>query len=255
MDEPVVAVKPEAPAATPRRWRRRLVRVGVVLLVIAVGAGVRFERFLFRNNQGTVAAGRLYRSAQPGRELAQTANRLALKSVLNLRGGDTTDWWYANEVQVAKQHDIAFYDLPLSAGRPPSRRELITLIDVLERAPYPMLVHCKSGADRTGLAAAVYRLVILGEPPEQAKQAFSYDYAHIPLLGPERLHEPIDAYARWLAWRRRPHSPETFRIWAVTQYRAGPEAEAADAGNPFEPLQPGPRAEVAAATRSRPLRK
>ena len=57
---------------------------------------------------------------------------------------------------------MIYYDLPLSATRRPTRRELLQLIDLLETCSYPLLIHCKSGADRTGLASALYRLVRRG---------------------------------------------------------------------------------------------
>ena len=70
------------------------------------------------------------------------------------------------------QDGLSLYDLPLSATRRPARLELLRLIDVLERCPYPLLIHCKSGADRTGLASALYLMLQRGETPERAGAAF-----------------------------------------------------------------------------------
>jgi hypothetical protein len=88
------------------------------------------------------------------------------------------------------------------------------------------------------LATVVYNLYVLGLPPERAKDGFSIFFGHIPLLGTQRLHEPIDEYAAWLKTKGLPHTPERFRRWVLEDY------EAADP--PVEPrrLAPGPRHEI-----------
>lgn len=244
--------------ADPDRYRSRKRRRWIALAVtvaIAVAAAVRFERFLFRGNFGVVAAGQVYRSGQPGHDLERTLKQHRIASVLNLRGGSRTDWWYANEDAVTRRLGVAFYDLPLEAEREPTRDELLALLDLFEHCRYPLLIHCKSGSDRTGLASALYRLSILGEPPGQARTAFSLDYAHFPLFGPEQLHTPFEAYSAWLARTGQSHTPARFRNWVEQHYRpADRPAEPALAERLVVPLQSGPRAELAIAAGLRPTR-
>ena len=45
-----------------------------------------------------------------------------------------------------------------------------------------MLVHCKSGADRSGLVSALFRLVEERAPPAEADQELSLVYGHFPYL-------------------------------------------------------------------------
>ena len=194
-----------------------------------------FRRPWFHGNLGIVDAGRVIRSAQPTTRLDEWIRVHQLRSILNLRGGGPADWWYDAEVKTAEVDHVAFYDLPLNATRRPSRRELLMLIDTLNTCPYPLLIHCKSGADRTGLASAVYLMIQRGERPERARQAFALEHGHIPLGGTEHLHEPIEEYAAWLEARGLPHSPERFRDWVKTQY------EPADGSPDPPPLRPGPR--------------
>jgi hypothetical protein len=216
------------------RWRLGPALAILAPLIALALCGV-FRRPWFHGNLGIVDAGRVIRSAQPTTRLHEWIRDHQLRAILNLRGGRAADWWYDAEVRAAEAGHVAFYDLPLSATRRPSRRELLMLIDTLNSCPYPLLIHCKSGADRTGLAAAVYLMIQRGESPERAKQAFSLEHGHIPLGGTERLHEPIDEYAAWLAARRLAHSPERFRDWVKSHY------DPAD-GSPDPPrLRPGPR--------------
>lgn len=213
------------------RWAAAL------LLVLVIGSGA-FYRFLFLGNFRVVEDGRLYRSAQPhGTTAAAWIDDYHPASILNLRGGSPGDAWYAAEVRAAEENHVDFYDYPLSAVRRPSRRELLTLLDLLQSCRYPLLIHCKSGSDRTGLAVALYLLSRRGVGPREAEAGgFSIWAGHVPLFGPERLHEPIAEYDAWLSARGLPHSPARFRSWVEREYRDDPPGPAA-----ADPLRPGPR--------------
>ena len=210
--------------------------VTAVVLLSAITVSWVFRRPWFEGNLGVVDEGVVIRSAQPTTQLADWSRRYRLKSVVNLRGGGPGDWWYGNEIKSARESGIAYYDLPLSATRRPTRRELLQLIDLLDRCSYPLLIHCKSGADRTGLAVALYRMVRRAEPPEAALGSFSIEYGHIPFFGTEHLHEPLQEYARWLRSAGLSHSATRFRTWVRNEYVA------MDAPRDPPPVQPGPRA-------------
>jgi Tyrosine phosphatase family len=222
-------------------WRRRFRTYVVVgLLLAALGAGWIFWRPLFTGNVGVVDPGKVFRSAQPFGRLDTLARQYSLASVLNLRGGSQDDPWYAEEVRETERLAIDLFDFPMSATRRPTRKELLVLLELLGRCRYPLLIHCKSGSDRTGLATALYRTFRLGEPPVSALRAFSLEYGHVPLFGPQHLHEPFFEYQSWLHDRGLNHTPERFLDWVKHDYRdKNPTSE-------FEPLRPGPRGAIAA---------
>jgi hypothetical protein len=234
----------------PRRWPSRRILVLLVILTSSAWALWTFHLPLFANNLGVVDAGRVYRSAQPGANLDAFVRQHRIAAVLNLRGGWPRDPYYRNELDVAARHGIQFFDLAMSAVRRPDRHELLALIDLFRAGPFPLLIHCKQGADRTGLAAAIYRMVSLNQPPERAFDAFTLTHAHIPAFGTQRLHEPLREYADFLAARRLAHSPEQLRDWVLWSY----EDEDPPGVEP-SPLEPGPRAEVRAALAARAARE
>ena len=222
----------------PRRVRvRKSFRVAAIVcaLALALGTGL-WHRFLFMGNVAAADSGRLIRTSQPKGNLVFLLDQYRPATVLNLRGGSWNDPWYRAEALEVEKRGLAFYDLPMSASRRPSRKELLLLIDILDRSDLPILVHCKSGSDRTGLATGLYYMLRLNLPPRAASErAFSIWRGHIALFGPERLHEPLDEYAAWLALRGLPHTAERFRRWVADDYTDG-EFRAQ-----FAPLQPGPR--------------
>ena len=219
-----------------RNVRRR--RFGVMLLLLTPLFCLWFRRPLFQGNFGVVEPGRVYRSAQPNSRLADWANRYHLSSILNLRGGTPADPFYREEREIAGSTGMKFFDVPLSATEQPSRTQLLELISAIRLAPYPLLIHCKQGADRTGLATAVYRMMRLGIPPEDALSSFQLQHAHVPLFGPEKLHLPLEQYSEWLRKRSLSHTPGRFERWVQTEYVA-PERlhHARPAANP-EPAAP-----------------
>jgi protein tyrosine phosphatase (PTP) superfamily phosphohydrolase (DUF442 family) len=225
------------PAITDDRRRRRL-RRWVVLGVFLAGClafASYFRGPLFRGNLDEVDPGLVYRSAQPVGDVVRLIHEHKIGSILNLRGGKESDPWYVAEVAAAESERVDFYDFPLSAVRRPTRRELIGLLGVLDRCKYPLLIHCKSGSDRTGLAAGMYLMYRRGVPPDRAEAAFSLAHGHVPLLGPERLHEPFDEYAAWLDAEDLEHTPDRLLDWVRHHYRADDPLVA------VTPVLPGPR--------------
>jgi hypothetical protein len=229
------------PAATPtRRSRRlrRLSRLGIVLAAVGLVAVGVFHRPIFLGNVGEVFPGRVYRCSQPKGNLVELLDDLRPGSILNLRGGSYADSWYLAEVEAADRLGIDFYDFPMTATRRPSRAELLTLIDLIGRCRYPLLIHCKSGSDRTGLASALVLMLLDGQPPDRAREQFSILYGHVPIGGPEHLHEPLLEYEDWLVSEGHPHAPARFREWVERHYR---DEESGGESAPFSPLQPGSR--------------
>jgi protein tyrosine phosphatase (PTP) superfamily phosphohydrolase (DUF442 family) len=231
--DPTVAI---TSSASRRRSGRRILRIGIAVILLGAAAPVSLLlRPLVSSNLGTVDPGRVIRAAQPISRLPQIIRDHHLASILNLRGGSSRDAWYASEVRTAQASGVAFFDFPLKATRRPTRSELLSLIDFFDHCQYPLLIHCKAGADRTGLASALYLMMQQDEPPQQALRAFTIYHGHIPLFGTEHLHEPLDEYARWLDSQGLAHSPARFREWVKNDYRsADPSVEPA-------PLAPGPR--------------
>lgn len=215
----------------------RRVLLGAAVLAAVLGPVVPWRRVF--PNFGVVVPGRVYRSAQPEGRVARVVREHRLASVLNLRAGSLADPFYVEELRTTEALGVDFYDFPMDAGRRPTRRELLTLLDLFGRCRYPLLIHCKSGADRTGLVSALYLLAVEGRPPREARRAFTLRHGHVPVLGAQRLHEPIDEYHAWLGRRRLAHTPERFRAWVETEYQSPDRAAA------VRPLRPGPRPQIA----------
>jgi protein tyrosine phosphatase (PTP) superfamily phosphohydrolase (DUF442 family) len=218
----------------PKRFRRRWVGLGLTLVLMGA-VTYSFRNPWFHGNFGVVDEGVVYRSAQPMDNLLEIVADQKIATVLNLRGGSDSDPWYVAEVGNTQRLGVDFYDLPLVATVRPTRKQLLTVLDVLDRCKYPLLIHCKSGSDRTGLVSALYLMSRKGVDPDSAEEAFSLYYGHVPLLGTKHLHEPLREYAAWLKSHQQPHTPERFRDWVAHDYQADDPLVA------IEPYPTGPR--------------
>jgi protein tyrosine phosphatase (PTP) superfamily phosphohydrolase (DUF442 family) len=231
--DPTVSV---TSSSSRKRLGRRLLRTGIVVVLLSAAAPVcLLLRPLVSSNLGTVDPGRVIRAAQPTTRLPQLIKDHHLASILNLRGGSFKDTWYESEVRTAEANGVAFFDFPLKATTRPTRSELLTLIDFFDHCKYPLLIHCKAGADRTGLASALYLMLQKKVPPQEAIRTFTIYHGHIPLLGTEHLHEPLDEYTQWLDSMGLAHAPARFREWVKKDYRSD------DPSSEPSPLFPGPR--------------
>jgi protein tyrosine/serine phosphatase len=161
-------------------------RLGVLLASIlsaAFGwAGLYLGALQLGGNFHTVVPGELYRSAQPTAALiAEYQENYSIKTIINLRGDNTGSAWYDAEVAEAKKLGIAHVDFRMSARRMMTMEQFSQIIDVFQKAEKPILVHCQSGSDRSGLVSALYVAAIAKLGEEAAESQISFRYGHIPL--------------------------------------------------------------------------
>jgi protein tyrosine/serine phosphatase len=157
-------------------------------------------------NLREVDPGRFYRAGQlDADELRATLEAVGIRTIINLRGYDTTPAWYAAEKAVARESGVAHFDVHLSGRHLPRPWEVLRLLDLYRRAERPILVHCESGADRAGEAAALYQIEYMGRTPEQALEMLTLRYRHFAWTRPAKRHF-VSRY-RGEAWVRNEYDP------------------------------------------------
>jgi protein tyrosine phosphatase (PTP) superfamily phosphohydrolase (DUF442 family) len=206
----------------------RALRYGCLTGALLAGT-VEAGQVLFGLNCHSVIPGQVYRCSQPSPDkLERLVRAHGIRTVINLRGGcfpnpldPNPDPFYANECQVVQRDGLALEDVRLSAGRLPSVSEIRRLVEVLDRTEYPILIHCRRGADRTGLVAAITLLLRTDTDLAQGMHQLGVRYGHFALGRPANLDRFFDLYRAWLRQQGLEHSQAVFRRWLEHDYCPG----------------------------------
>ncbi len=170
-------------------------------------------------NLGVVQRGRVFRSGQMSPQtLARTLKKHAIKTVLNLRGPSELAW-HDREQTTTLAAGATQIDIPMSSCLWMTREQFRTLLDVVETAERPLLIHCSWGSERTGLASAICELLRPGARLEDAQSQFSLAYLYVHAGDGKVMSDHLDAYASWLNNEHLRHDPATFRRWVLDIYR------------------------------------
>ncbi len=155
----------------------------------------------------------IYRSSQPLEEdLTAWIRTYGIKTVLKLNGGNPGEFWFEQTNKLAEERRVTVVVVPMSATRFPSQEQLLKVWDVLETADRPILIHCREGADRTGLVSGISVLHRGGTPEEAMEQLAFVPYWHSGLFDTAAMGNTIELYSPWY--------PELgFREWASEHYR------------------------------------
>lgn len=161
----------------------RTSKISLTILILLLLSSASY--FLYMEEQGNfhpITDGEAYRSAQlDGDELAYYIKKYNIKSIVNLRGENPEAPWYKEERKVSAEHNVKHYDISLSSSREPTEEDVRNLIEIFKNAPRPVLIHCQAGADRSGLAAAMWKVIVDKEPKSEAEKQLSIFFGHFPI--------------------------------------------------------------------------
>jgi protein tyrosine/serine phosphatase len=156
---------------------------GMGIAVLATGGYLYAIQLL--GNFHEVLAGQLYRSNQPSvEELVRYTKENGIRTVINLRGTNESQAWYQDEIKTSRELGLNHIDFGMSASQELDMNQVNQLVAIMRDAPKPILIHCKAGADRTGLATALYlsRVALLSEKEAESQLSIRYGHVGIPYL-------------------------------------------------------------------------
>jgi protein tyrosine/serine phosphatase len=159
---------------TPDWVRRRFGRLFWYFDMLVIDHGI--FRMLYVNRHRL--SDRAWRSAQPAPHHIRALKRRGLRTIINLRGERLCGAYWL-ERDVCERKGITLIDFQVRSRAAPSREEIKAARDLFRQVEYPILMHCKSGADRVGLMSVLYRLFQEEVPLAEAKKELSLRYGHI----------------------------------------------------------------------------
>ena len=101
-----------------------------------------------------------------------------------------------------KRLGMARVDFRMSANRELSKQDAEALVQLLEGAQKPVLIHSKAGSDRSGLASALYIAAVERGSEQDAERQISLKYGHIslPVSSTFAMESTFEFLEPWLSY-------------------------------------------------------
>jgi len=210
-NQKIKKIKIRKPLAAPRvpklsAWHRLMVWLNAIFIDHA------FFR-VFYNLRSPVGS-ELFRSAHPMPYQLRAAQRAGIASIINLRGIEPHLGSNVLEWQACEAMGLPIVHFPIGSREAPHADAILGLDALFESQPKPIMVHCKSGADRAGLASTVYLLMRENVPFEVAiKQMDFWRHGHVKQAKTGVLDHFFETY-------RQHHAVHgtSFREWVEKHY-------------------------------------
>ena len=121
----------------------------------------------------------MYRCNQPyPYQIEKYKKKYKIKTVINLRGERHCSSFYL-EKEYCEENNIQLYNFPISSRDLPTKDTIKNFFLLLDTIKYPAIMHCKSGADRAGLAACLYLIYKHNFKISDAIRQLSLKHLHI----------------------------------------------------------------------------
>ncbi|WP_455962209.1 fused DSP-PTPase phosphatase/NAD kinase-like protein [Methylorubrum aminovorans] len=175
-------------------------------------------------NRHRIGTGLVWRSAQPTPHQLAWFKRQGVRTIVSLRGGREHGSWPLQR-EACERQGLTLVEFVLRSREAPSRETLLAARDFFAGLEYPAVMHCKSGADRAGLAATLFLILHEGRPVREALRQLSPRYGHFRFAKTGILDAFFATYLRegeargqsFLDWVEHSYDPQ-----AVKQnFRAG----------------------------------
>jgi len=173
-----------------KKWTAK--RAALSFFSIFLMAGIYLGVEQKNGNFHTVIDNELYRSGQlTPAQLSHYQQKYKIKTVINLRGPNMDKDWYVQELAESRRLGVTHIDFKMSTKRLLTPEQAKQLVEVYKTAQKPILIHCFSGSDRTGLASALYVAAIANEGEEEAEDQLTPLYGHlsIPIISAMAIDE------------------------------------------------------------------
>jgi len=180
--------------ALGRRWPAYALGLFFGLVIVAGGLG--FYTGLLGDNFREVSPHKCYRSGQLSPiALRRYVQGYGIRCVVSLRGGSSRAAWYRDELQVCQELGCEHAAFNANLNHLMEPREVDGLVARLEQGPYPMLLHCREGADRAALGSVLYLMVVEHKTLDEAlAAALTWRYGHVRIGRAAVIDEFFELY-------------------------------------------------------------
>lgn len=169
-------------------------------------------RILYRNFY--VLSPAAFRSNQPSKAfLKKLQKNRQLKTVISMRKANASAP-YLFEKEACDQLGITLIHHAMSSQKLPKPEMVVAAQALFKTVEYPILIHCKSGADRAGLMSVLYMYFVQKQPMTLAVKQLSIKYGHFKWANTGKLDFFFDDFFQYQSQ----HPEIDFMEWVTTIY-------------------------------------
>ena len=122
--------------------------------------------------------GGMYRENQPSPKRIAEWVKMGIKTNINLRG-ESPKGFYLLEKEACEKHGITMVNFRVYSRDTHTPEKIRGAKELFDSIEYPAVMHCKSGADRTGIMGVLYRHFRMGDTIEEAMEQLKFKYLHV----------------------------------------------------------------------------
>jgi len=133
---------------------------------------------LIRFNFHEIAKG-VFRSSQPTMwQLEKLTREYNLTTVVNLKDAQRDNPYFHFEEEKCEELGLKLINVNISSRGFPTYEKLLNYKKIIETMEKPVLIHCKAGADRTGIFCTLYQYFYEKRDIEDTDQLKLFPYGH-----------------------------------------------------------------------------
>ncbi len=132
---------------------------------------------VYWHNEHEISPG-MWRCNQPSPGRIKKAADRGIRTIINLRGPRADGGWRL-EAEACATYGLTLLDFAARSRAAPEKDMLHSARLLFAEIQLPAMMHCKSGADRAGLMAALYLLIVEKRPVREAARQLAWKYGHV----------------------------------------------------------------------------
>lgn len=161
---------------------------------------------------------KFWRAAQPSPADIGRIAESGVRTIVNLRGGREYGSWPL-ERDACAAHGLTLTEFVVRSREAPAKETIASAKEFFDALEYPVLIHCKSGADRAGFMSALYLILHEGKSVDEASRQLSLRYGHFRFAKTGILDAFFDLYREegeaagldFLTWVQTRYEPDKLK--------------------------------------------
>ena len=140
----------------------------------------------------------VFRSSQPTMwQLKKLKEKYNLKTIVNLKDENRNSAYFHFEEEKCKELGLNLINVNISSRAFPTHEKILLYKDVIDKMELPVLIHCKAGADRTGIFCTLFQYFREKKDIKETNQLKFWPYGHFKYSNAGKSDYYFEEFAKY----------------------------------------------------------